>query len=491
MEEEIETLTAKQSEKDKEIATLRLEKVQLVLQVREALDKLTLQEPGKLQIHELHYESELENAHEEDARIEASHKKNLDYIMSTKAELESLQTKLKQIESEVQQLTKENKIAKEKYDEIKSLQAKDTEEVNHNKDEKLQSEHETRNEIENWKRKCQQAKEELEHLQVKLSEQEKEIREETCDLPHNHHMEDKRQLERDLATAKAEHAREITELKAKLEDKQRELIQSVEEANKMHHQLDETSKEHVEPKQMYDEVVAMKVDFEEKLKKAQERAEQTVQKKVNTLEKASRERHHKLLEENKQLKANVEELKKDVENYAALQKDFEEKDEIAKNLEQQLRTLKSEVKETEQAYKQAITSVKKSNECKQKVYEKQLEQRAAEIESLRDQLQQSTKPVLSEDQIAEAELVKTLKADVKENERRLCERVSEVAELKRTYDELSSDHKELQEKYGQLQVELKLIKHETAASAGGWIHSIGEAVEHGESTHDVSQVCMW
>lgn len=231
----------------------------------------------------------------------------------------------------------------------------------------------------------------------------------------------------------------------------------------------------------------MKVHFEEKLKNEGKKAEQIVQKKVDTLEKASRDRLHKLKEENELLKADAEMLKKDADKYGALQKDFCEKNETVKGLEEQLRTLESEMKEKEQEHKQAITTMKKNIEFKQKVYEEQLKQKAAEMESLRDQLLQSAKLVPSEDQIAESELVKQLNADLKDHEKRLCKSVSEMAELKRTYDELYSDHKELKEKYGQLRVELYLKQHETAASAE-WIHSVEEA---GEVTHDVSQVCMW
>ena len=499
MKEEIETLKAKQSQKDQKIATLQLEKAQLVVQVREALDKQTLLEHDIQQTHEPHDESELETAQEEDARIEASHKKNIDDIMSRKAELESLQEQLKQVECEVQNLT-ENKKAKEKYDEeYKLMQAEHTEEINHVKYENKRSEHETENETEKWKRKCQQAEEELEHLQTKLSEQEKEIREETCELPPNHHTADIKRLQGDLVKAHAKHASEIAELKANLEQKQKELTQNIDETEKLHRQLDEASKdvaelkrEHSElEKRFLDDVAVMKVDYEKKLKGEEERAEKKVQKKVDAMETASRERLHKLREENKQLKVDAEELKKDAENYAVLQKDLQEKYEIANNVEEQLRTLKNEMEEKEQAHKQAITSMKKTYDSKLKAYEKQLEQRTADIESLRDQLQQSAKPVLSEDQIAESELRKKLNADLKDLETRLCKRESEMAELKRTYDVLSSDHKELQEKYGQMRVELELKKHETAASAGEWIHSVGETVEHGEATLDVSQVCMW
>ena len=137
---EVETLKAKQSEKDEEIVLLRLEKELMVTEVRKALHKRKSQDSKEgqipLQTHTLLGKNELETAAEEKDRLAKCHKKNI-------SEIQSFQDELLRKGSEVKQVTDNSETAiKLHVKEIENLKAKYSEEFGRLQGESLRGQQE-------------------------------------------------------------------------------------------------------------------------------------------------------------------------------------------------------------------------------------------------------------------------------------------------------------------------------------------------------------
>ena len=457
------------------------------------------QEIGKLGTKLENLEKVKEKHETELKNIRAEHAQECSRLRETKVqdvgeretEIKLWKTRHHKAEQEVAELaTKLETLEKLKVEhdiELKNLKAEHSVESS-----RLSREKET--EIEQWKKISEEAKIEVKQLQEKLEKLDKEREDDkTCAL--DHHVEQIKKLNIEIEGVRAQHANEIAELTSNLEGRNK-LVQQTEERNEeLRHQLDEAKKVHSERLQQVQveledkhasQIAAMKVNFEEKQKKEDQSIEQRVEKKFSQLEKASRDQFHELKSDNKRLKAEADKLRKETEEYLLTTKaDLEKKDETINELEVQLKSLKTP-KEQEHEQERTTALLKSAYEQKQKVHETQLQDKAAEIRSLSDQLDKSRKQMLALEH-EKNEQLKKLKEDIEEHESRIANHTLEMANIRSEFAEQTSAYKKLQERNGQLEVELRMKKHLSAVTASndGWIHSEEAALELGANVSDV------
>ena len=418
----------------------------MVTEVREALYKSQDARKGQTSP-----QNELETAAEEKDRLTKCHEENI-------SEIKSVQNKLLRMGSEVKQVTDNSETAiKSLLKEIDSLKAIFGNEIGHLQGESLRCQHEKETEIADLKLKLQEAEEKATNLEADLGKLDKE--------KENKHKQ---------------HAHEIAELTSNLEGKIK-LVQQIEQRNEeLRHQLDEAEYRHAS------EIAATKVNFETKRKKEDESLEQRVEKKLSQLEKASRDKFHELKIDNERLKAETDKLKKEAEEYLLITKEeLEKKDETINELEVQLKSLKTQ-KEQEHEQERTVALLKSAYEQKQKLHETQLQNKAAEIGSLSDQLDKSRKQMLALEH-EKNEQVKKLKEDIEEYESRITYHTLQMASIQSEFAELTSVYEKLQERYGQLEFEFRLKKYlsAVAASNDGWISSEEVDLELGAIVSDV------
>ena len=435
-----------------------------------------------LEIVKEEHETELKN-------IRAEHAQECSRLREAKAqdvgEIETeiilLKTRHHEAEQEVAELvTKLENLEKEKEElEIELINIKAEHAVDSSR---LSKEKES--EIEQWRKISEEADNKVKQLQEKLEKLDKKREEDkTWSLPPDHHMEQIKMLNCEIERAHAQHASEIAELTSNLESKNKELVRQIEERNeKLRQQLDEAKRVHSEQLQQVQvelenrcasEIAAMKVNFEEKQKKEDQLIEQQVEKKVKQLEKVGREKFHKLKSDNERLKSEADKLQKEAVEYLTIKEDLEKKDEMVKKLEMQLKQLQTQKEQREHEQKMIICSQKSNSDRKQKMYETQLQGKAAEMESLSIQLDMFKQQVLAleHEKNEQSEALNTLKADIKENESRITLYILEVAKRQSKLDEQSSSYKELQERYAQLEIELEMKKELSATTGDECIHS--------------------
>ena len=353
-------------------------------------------------------------------------------------ELEQIQKEFDSKHSEVEKLCKDSETAKDKHtNELETLKAEHAKVLTDLQREKEQTVLEKENETEQWRRKIKQVEEEIAELRMKLKENKMVLEDDdTCPLPSEAQKREIQKLKTQLEETVLEHKEEIAQMSAKLDRSRKELVVKTDEASRLSHELDDTKAKAKElqtdlARQHTEEIDLLKADFEEKRKNDEQLMEQQLQTKLNQREKASKDRRLNLKKENEELK-------------------------------EQLKQFETRWKEKEHEHKVCIDSMKSTNERKQKGYERQLQEKTDEIESLNDQLNDAR--------------TQHGKVD-KESERlkqELLEKESELVKVGSARDELSSKLQDLQRKYEQLGVEVKLKKHETAAAE--WIQSSGDDV---------------
>ena len=423
---EITTLTY---EKEKAIADLQEENEKQLAKVRETLD---------------HYRQELERVETQKQKLENEIKTHQDggtaKDQNNQAdELEMLQRELKNKQAEVEKLSRESNAAKDKHtNEIEALRAEHSRVLTDLQHEKEQTLREKEDETKHWRERSKHKEEEIATLHKELEGKNTVLRdeEESCLLPTVPIKTELKKMTDELEVAKF-----------KLEESRKELAEKAEEANRLNYDLEEARVKHAE------EMGRLKTDFDEKRKQDEQLIEQQVQNKVDKLEKASRDKRIELKTENETLR-------------------------------EKLKSSALTLKEKEHKYETCVKSMKSNNERKQKEYENQLQQKADEIKSLNEQLNEARSKQHEVDKESQQ-----LSQELQELESELTKVVSEKEAAQRAYDELSSHHKELKSKYEQLGVMVKLRKHEEASPAvtADWIHSSEDGVE--SETVPVSVVC--
>ena len=330
-------------------------------------------------------------------------------------------------------------------------------------------------EIEQWKKISEEAENKVKQLQEKLQKLGKKREEDkTCALPPNHYMEQITTLNCEIERAHAQHASEIAELTSNLESKNKELVRQIEERNEeLRQQLDEAKRLHSEQLQQ------VQVNFEEKHNKNGQSVEQQVEKRMNQLEKASRGRFHELKIDNERLKAEADKLRKEAEEYLAVKEDLGVKRETINELEVQLKTLNEQIE-----HKQKMaTAMKGVYDQKRKGYETQLQKKAAEIETLTDQLDKFKQQVLAfeHEKNEILEVLKKLREENNEYENRITEQTLEMASIRREFDKQYTSYDKLQERHRQLEVELEIKKHVSDVTCS---NSEKEASDLGKNVSD-------
>jgi chromosome segregation ATPase len=422
-----------ESQKYKEIETLRTEKDRNIGELQEENAKLTIQVEKLLEQQERQKEENVLLQIEKLNNKKKAQEETRGHQVEV-AELEMLQKELGSMQREVEKLRNEIKAAKDRYtndmEVIKTEHERVLTELQHKTKETFRKKE---SEAELWQKKNKQMEKEIAELHKELEEQTKKFEDDkdTCALPEG--------------PIKDEIKNELEEALVRLEENKGELAMKDKEVDRLARELEVAEVKHTEELRTElekrdihhaDEVGHLKANFEEKQKHDEELVKQEMQKKMDQRELVNKDRRLALKNENEILK---EKLK---------QKDHE------------LKTCVDSVK---------TISVQR--------HERQLKEKTEEIKSLSDQL------------IEARSQQQKVNNEIKKLQQKLIQRESEIAAARENYDKLFSDHKQLQSDHEQLEVMIKLRKHEEASAAAttNWIHSSEDDVES-EVSH-VSVLC--
>ena len=425
--EKCKEITTLKCEKEQEVAKLKEESEKCVAEIRKALDQQR-QEVERVRVQKQKLENELKTHQDEEA---ARDQKNLAEI---KNELEMLQRKFENKQNELKKLNRESEEASNKHsDEMEALKAKHARvltDLQHEKELHVTI-REKEGETELWQRRSKQVEEENAKLHKTLEEKNKVLEGDkdtcTCLLPTELIQQKVKKL-----------TGELEEAQLQLSESRKELAEKAEEVNRLIHELEDAKAKHAEELQTElkrkdaehtEEIDHLKADFEEKRKHDGQYIEQQVEKKLNQREKASREGRLEVRKENE--------------------------------------GLKKELKQREDELKACIISMRG-------IKEQRIQEKTDEIKSLNEQLIEAK----FQQHKVDNELKKLIQ-ELQERESDLAKIISEKEAARKAYDNLYSDHKQLQSDYEQLGVMVKLRKHEeaSAAATADWIHSSKDGVE--------------
>ena len=462
-----EKFEALKGQRDEKIAKLEREQVQIVSEVQRALRQQQPQEEG---YNIVDYKLEML----QDAKVQAvaQHGKNL-------AEIQSIQRELQEKFDEVKQLNETSERAEV------LLKAEHSSKIAQLENKRKEDERKKDEETELWKSKSQQFENDLNDLKAKfelkvaelhaaIDEKERDV----CALPPGHHLVEYQKLRAELDGQHDRHSNEIAELKTELDDRKKEVAQEVQSVNKLRDELDAASKANTElqtalERKHADDIAAMKLKFDEKLKNEELLKEQEMERKVRRqmkfveekLSEMKKERDtfeievEKFKVETKKLKKEAEKLREDAEKH---KNDTMRKDTESGELEEQLKKLVDQLKKKDEEHKMHVDSMRAANDEMQRTYEQQLQEKSVELDSLTQHHEES--------QMLQEELDAT--------SARLAKAELEKASLQSAFDKLCSDHDRLHYDYGQLQVEVSLKKHEEALACGPeWVSSEERPVE--------------